>query len=230
MRIEAQLNRLLNWLTPIFPVGSYAYSGGLEYAVAEKLVGDRAALVRWIEIQITVGTGWLDAVFLHLVHQAVARSDATRFADLVEMADAMRATSEGVLENRAQGRAFIDAIASSWFHQDLPKWMGVIKEADCAPSFPVAVAVATALHGISEALALHGFVHAVSTNLVSAGMRLIPLGQADGQTAIAALEDIVGDVADRALGADMDDLYTAAPTIEWAGMQHETQYTRLFRT
>lgn len=230
MRTETQLTRLMNWLTPIFPVGGYAYSGGLEFAVADGLVTDRAQLVGWIRTQITAGTGWLDAVFLHLVYEAVANGDAAGFAELVTRADIMRATSEGVLETRAQGRAFLDAVTKSWSDAGLAKWAEIVKETGREPVFPVAVALATALAGIAEPLAMHGFVHGVSTNLVSAGMRLIPLGQASGQAAIAALEAGVAEIADQALRSGRDDLHTAAPIIEWAGMRHETQYTRLFRT
>jgi urease accessory protein len=230
MRTETQLSRLMNWLTPSFPVGSYAYSGGLEYAVAEKLVVDRDSLTEWIETQIAAGTGWLDAVLLHLSYAAILDAEDREFIRAAEMADAMRTTSESVLENRAQGKAFLDGIVRAWPHPELSRWVDLLRTEEREPAYPIAVAIAAAVHGIAEPNVVHGYLHAVSTNMISAGMRLIPLGQTEGQATIAILERSVGGVADRALQATFDDLHTSAPIVEWASMQHETQYTRLFRT
>ena len=80
------------------------------------------------------------------------------------------------------------------------------------------------------ATALPAYLHALAANLISAGVRLIPLGQTDGQRAIAALESVVLAAASAALVRPRDDLGSAAPVIDWASMQHETQYTRLFRS
>jgi urease accessory protein len=92
------------------------------------------------------------------------------------------------------------------------------------------VAVAVAGHGIPLAPALHAYMHAVVANLVSAGVRLIPLGQTDGQRLLAALQDVIEKTCDRALAATLDDLGSAAFRADLASMRHEAQYTRLFRT
>jgi urease accessory protein len=98
------------------------------------------------------------------------------------------------------------------------------------PAHAIAVAVVTACAGIPLEMALSGFLHAFAANLVSAGVRLVPLGQTDGQRAIAELDPIVHHAASRALAARLEDLGGCAPMIDWAAMSHETQYTRLFRS
>ena len=98
------------------------------------------------------------------------------------------------------------------------------------PAHAVAVAIVTACAGMPLAMALTGFLHAFAANLVSAGVRLVPLGQTDGQRAIAELDPIIHHAANRALGARIEDLGGCAPMIDWAAMSHETQYTRLFRS
>jgi urease accessory protein len=97
-------------------------------------------------------------------------------------------------------------------------------------ALPVAVGVACAGHGIACESALHAFLHALTANWISAGVRLIPLGQTDGQCVLAALEPDVSAAATRALKTPLDELGSAAFRVDIAGMRHETQYTRLFRS
>ena len=95
---------------------------------------------------------------------------------------------------------------------------------------PIAVAVAAACHGMPLAPTLSAYLQSFASNLVSAGMRLIPLGQAAGQGVIARLEPIVLQAARTAIDAELDEIGTAAPILDWCSMQHEAQYTRLFRS
>jgi urease accessory protein len=97
-------------------------------------------------------------------------------------------------------------------------------------AYPVAVAVAAAGHGVPLVPALHAFLHAATANLISAGVRLIPLGQTDGQRLVAALEGVIAATAARALQCPLDEIGGAAFRADLASMRHETQYTRLFRS
>jgi urease accessory protein len=97
-------------------------------------------------------------------------------------------------------------------------------------AYPVAVAITVAGHGIPLAPALHAYLHAIAANLISAGVRLIPLGQTDGQRLLATLQEIIEETGDRALASSLDDLGSAAFRVDLAGMCHESQYTRLFRS
>jgi urease accessory protein len=95
----------------------------------------------------------------------------------------------------------------------------------------VAVALAAAAHGIALGAALGGYLHAFAANLISAAVRAVPLGQTDGQLALAALESVVRrTAAEAAAAASLDEIGTATPLLDWCSLRHETQYTRLFRS
>jgi urease accessory protein len=105
-----------------------------------------------------------------------------------------------------------------------------LQQAKLTPVLPVAAGLACAIHGIALEMALPLYLHAGVANLINAAVRLIPLGQSDGQLALASLEAAVAETAERALGASVSDIGSAAFMIDIASMQHETQYTRLFRS
>jgi urease accessory protein len=97
-------------------------------------------------------------------------------------------------------------------------------------AYPVVLGVACCIAGIEEPLARHAYGHAFTANLVSAGVRLIPLGQSDGLRVQAALEETARAVAEESAGQSLADLGTATWMVDWASARHETQYTRLFRS
>lgn len=224
------LIRLLAWLSPSFPIGGYTYSHGVERAVEGGLVRDRATLTEWVAFILEHGAGRSDAVLFAAAHRAVATNNETAFMWALERADAMRASRETALESAAQGTAFLSTVAAAWPLPGLDRWAALIKDASRPPAHAVAVALCSALAGIPLDQALVGFLHAVAANLVSAGVRLVPLGQTDGQRALAALEPVAARVAAWAATASPDDLGSCAPMVDWTSMTHETQYTRLFRS
>ncbi len=127
----------------------------------------------------------------------------------------------------AQGGAFLQITQAAWTSPVLDR---LVAAWDGPLAYPVAVAATCAGHGIALVPALHAFLHGVASNLVSAGMRLIPLGQTDGQRVLAALEAPIAQTAQRALATALDDIGSATLRADIAGMRHETQYTRLFRS
>ncbi|MGB0629900.1 MAG: urease accessory protein UreF [Alphaproteobacteria bacterium] len=215
--------RLLSWLSPGYPVGAFSYSHSLEYAVETGGVSDPESLVGWLTTVLLRGTGRVDGVLFREAHAAVLSSDHERLEDIAELANAFQPTSEFALESRAQGDAFIRATRSAWPSPVLDRL------ADKAV-YPVAVAAACAAHDIAVEDGLHGYFHAFMSNLVSAAVRLIPLGQTDGQLVIAALENTVSQSVEQAKVVPLDDIGSAAPLIDLASIHHETQYTRLFRS
>ena len=94
----------------------------------------------------------------------------------------------------------------------------------------VEVGVAAAAHRLDPAAVLGAYLHSFAANLVSAAVRLIPLGQTDGQRALNALMPVVDSVVPCALACPLEDCGTAAPMVDLTSMLHETQYTRLFRS
>ncbi len=220
MATEPALQKLLQWFSPAYPVGAFSFSHGLEWAVEAGLVTDRDSLVDWLADVLRHGAGRSDAVLL--AHAFAAADDSAALAEIAALATALPATAELHLETAMQGDAFARVTEAVW--PSLPLGLG----AD--PPYPIAVGVAAARHGLPLPLALSAYLHALTANLVSAGVRIVPLGQSDGQRALAALVPVIEDVAARAPGVPLDDLGTATVTVDWCSMRHERQYTRLFRS
>lgn len=150
--------------------------------------------------------------------------------EIAELAAAFRGSSETALESRQQGASFLDVTRKAWPHPTLDAFAARQAETATPIAHCVAVAVTCAAHEVALSPALHSYLHAVAANLVSAGARLIPLGQTQAQIAIARLSPIITNIVARALATSLDDLGTAAPAIELCSLRHETQYTRLFRS
>lgn len=224
MTTETVLYRLMTWLSPAYPIGAFSYSHGLEYAVEAGLVTDEAALTDWIDTAIRHGAGSSDAAFLAA---AWAARDGTTLDDVATLAAAWRGSAELALESLSQGRAFLSTTRNAWPHPALDDFA---RRHDGAVALPVAVGVAAAAHGLPLTATLSAYLQAFAANLVSAGVRLVPLGQSAGQRAIAALESAVADTIAAAPGRSLDELGTAALMVDWCSMRHETQYTRLFRS
>ncbi len=210
------LLRLLAWLSPAFPTGAFAYSHGLEWAVEAGDVRDEGALREWLEDVLEHGAGWSDAI---LLRQAWRAADTAALAEVAELAAAMSPSRERRQETLDQGDAFLRA-AAAW---GTPQIAGRV-------AYPVAVGAVAAMHGVPEDAACAGFLHAFAANLVSAAVRLVPLGQSAGLRVLASLEPVLLGVADATRGAGLDDLGGACFRSDIAAMRHETQYTRLFRT
>ncbi|WP_448206243.1 urease accessory protein UreF [Azospirillum sp. sgz302134] len=211
-------------------MGGFSYSHGIEAAVEQGLVRDRATLTIWLDGILRHGAGRTDGMLFAAAHRAVLAGDEASFAWAVERADAMRASSETALESRAQGQAFLLAVRAAWPLDGLERWDRVVADTGRPVAYAVAVALAAALIGVPEGPALAAYLHAFAANLVSAGVRLVPLGQTDGQKALAALDSVVHHAAEAALAAPLDDLGSRAMAVDWTSMIHETQYTRLFRS
>jgi urease accessory protein len=214
------LLRLLQWFSPGYPLGAFSFSHGLEHAVEAGLVTDRQGLEAWLAGILRHGAGWSDAVLLAHAH---ADADAPeRLAVVAELAAALPAACELHLETTVQGDAFVRTTEAVWPGQPL--------RLGADPPLPVAVGVAAARHGLPLAPVLTAHLHAFAANLVSAGVRLIPLGQTDGQRALAALSPLIQEVAAAAPRVALDELGTATVMVDWCAMRHETQHTRLFRS
>ncbi|MDB5619970.1 urease accessory protein UreF [Tardiphaga sp.] len=223
----AALYRLMTWLSPAFPVGAFSYSSGIEWAVEAGDITDAATLQNWLSSMLTDGAGFCDGVFLAHVHRAVMAGDDAALREVAELASAFVASKERQLETTSQGRAFIEIARSAWNHDGLEH---LIAACDGAIVYPTAVGLVSAAHRIPLAATMHGFFHALTSNWISAGARLVPLGQTDSQRVLAALEPVVVATGKRAMEASLDDLGGATFRADIAAMRHETQYTRLFRS
>lgn len=214
------LLRLVAWLSPAFPVGSFSYSHGLERAVHDGLVCDAEELRDWLAALVGFGSGRNDAVlFCEAMRRAEAGDDLALPA---ELAEALAGAAERHMESCLQGRAFVEA-AAAWS----PDLARLLPE-NCP--YPVAVGAFAGAAGIGPVEAVAVYLQAFASNLVQAAIRLGVLGQSDGVRLIASLEPLLSATAIRAADATLDDLGSCAMLAEIAAMRHETQHTRLFRT
>lgn len=221
------LHALMAWLSPSFPVGAFSYSHGLEWAIEDGTVTSAATLEAWVVDVLMHGAGRSDAIIFAHAHDAI--SDEAALCDVAELAAALVPGAERRLETLAQGRAFLIAVRAAWPNAALERAAAAI-EGDEGPAYAVAVAVAAAAHGVPRRPAAHAYLHAFAANIVSAGLRAVPLGQTDGQKIIARLAPVVAGVVDGVEGLPLEAVGGAAFRADIASMKHETQYTRLFRS
>jgi urease accessory protein len=227
---EGQLYRALTWFSPGFPIGAFSYSHGLETATAGGGVCDRNTLQRWIAAILTHGTGRIDADILREAHRAASTADGEALTAANRCGFAFRATAEMALETTAQGEAFLSVCRAAWPEPFLDRWAARLVETGEAVCLPAAIGAATACAGMPLEQALIGYLHGMTANLVSAGLRLGIVGQTDGQRILAALEPVVASAAAKALTRDPSAFGGAALAVDLASMAHETLYSRIFRS
>lgn len=213
MAESADRLRLVQKLSPAFPIGSFAYSQGLETAMATGEVSTAGELREWVSDILTRGSGRLDAVFV-----ARARDIAADPDQLADLAYAYAPSAERALELREQGRAF-SALCSGIDGIDRPPL-----------PYPVAVGLATRHLAVSTAEVVALWMMGLANQLVSAAVRFIPLGQTEGQSVLAALAPLVAILADELANADIADIAATTPGADLAAMHHETLSVRIFRT
>ncbi len=210
----AGLTRLLWFASPAFPTGGFAYSHGLEWVVEAGDVRTEPGLLAWLEIFLRAGAGWTDAILVRHAHRAAC--DPVGLAELGEVAASMATSRERLLETLAQGEAFA-AAAATW---------GVAPSA----AYPVAFGAFAAGQGVGEDEACAALLAACIGNLVSAGVRLIPLGQTAGLRVLRGLEPALAEMTLATATAGLADMGTACFASDIAAMRHETQHTRIFRS
>jgi urease accessory protein len=223
----AALYRLMSWFSASYPIGAFSYSSGIEWAVEAGDISGATTLQSWLAIIIGEGGGFCDGVFFVHAYRAAAAGDDISLREVAELAVAFAPSKERHLETTAQGGAFLEVTRAAWPSPMLDRLAAL---AGGGVALPVAAAVACAGHCIPLRPALHCYLQVFAANLISAGVRLIPLGQSNGQRVLAALEGMVARTVARALETPLDQVAGAAMRADLASMHHETQYTRLFRS
>lgn len=218
---------LLIWLSPAFPVGAFAYSHGLEWAYEAGDVTDFSSCRDWIADLVSHGSGRNDAILLASAWRAARDQNFVALNEIIELSLALQPSSERYLESTMQGKAFLSTANAAW-PQDALKDMTQYIQGDIA--YPVAVGIVSAAYDMPLPRVLDAFLLAFVSNLVSASVRLGAIGQTDGQRVIAALLPRVRDEAQKAENAHLDEIGASVFRSDLASLQHETQYTRLFRS
>jgi urease accessory protein len=224
---------LMVWLSPAFPVGGFSYSHGLEWAIEAGVVTTAAELERWLGEVLVHGAGRGDGLVLAAAHRAAASADVAGLAEILDLAAAFQPSKERRLEATAQGAAFVRAVGDAWSDPRFDRLLvGLAEHLGGAPVWTHAAAVGAAAgaRGLGLAATLPAFLQAFAANVISAGVRAVPLGQTDGLRVLKALGPVCAAVAAEAASGDLTSLGGAAVLADIASMRHETQYTRLFRS
>jgi urease accessory protein len=227
----AQLFDLLSWMSPAWPIGAFAHSGGLEWAVETGDVHDRGSTADWIADLIEHGVLWNELVLFRHAYRATEQRDPAVLLAAAELADAAAIGFERRLETMAQGTAF-RRIGRAILGERIFSELDPLDDESLA--YPIACGCQMAHRRIPLGHALAAFGHGIAANLVSAAQRLVPLGQTDGQRVLVDLKPALLAAAGRAAalpdGDPFEQMGGMALAADIGCIAHETQYTRLFRT
>ncbi len=212
MHTDAGLLTLAQWLSPAYPIGAFAWSHGIEQAIRDEQIRDAGTLQAWLCTCLTEGAGRTDAIWLRL---AAGAGDVT---EVDAQARAFAPSAERLSETVRQGRAFVHTTNAVW-ELDLP-----------GLTLPVATGRAAHLMNLDIDACVLLYLQSFLSNLVSAALRLMPLGQTDGQRVLAALQGDLRRVEAETRGAEIDDIFSNAFLSDIASMRHETLEPRLFQS
>ena len=209
---DSKLITVMQWLSPAFPIGGFAYSHGLEWAINKGYVSNREELQKWVSDLLEYGSLKNDAILIKLVLQG---SDPK---EINELALALCSASERLSETQLQGGAFCKIMREVWSLEidDL--------------TLPIALALAAKNENIDQNLVVPAYLHSFCSNLISVAMRLIPIGQTDGQKTLRELSPLISDSVRAVAKSDKDDLGSACFLSDVSAMQHEYLQPRVFKT
>lgn len=233
---------LLQLSSAALPVGAYSYSEGLEFVIESGRITSATELRSWLTRELTHGSVRVDGAAMLRAHRAVMTDDRAAIAHWNAWLAAMRETSELRRQSEQMGRALADLVRS--LDPEIAPWLDAASRLDSHDrpemrdstmieteiQFAIAFGIAAARSGIDERSSAIGFLQSWVTNAIGAGVKLIPLGQTDGQRVLRALDGAIGRAATFAIEAEDDDLETSGWGLSLASMQHETQRVRLFRS
>ena len=209
---DSKLVTVMQWLSPAFPIGGFAYSHGLEWAIDKGYVSNREELKKWISDLLEYGSLKNDAILIKLVLQG---SDPK---EINELSLALCSASERLSETQLQGGAFCKIMREVWSLE--------IDEL----TLPIALALAAKNESIDQNLVVPAYLHSFCSNLISVAMRLIPIGQTDGQKTLRELSPLISDSVRAVAKSDKDDLGSACFLSDVSAMQHEYLQPRVFKT
>lgn len=222
------LTKVMAWFSPAFPTGGFSYSHGLEAAQEAGLLPHADALIDHLRADLHQGAGRDDAILIAATFRALGNEEA--LLEVARLAAAYRVTAELSAETEVQGRSFLSVAAQAFPAPGLEEAIALLKGEGVTITLPIAAGIVGAAHDIPLPLLLTAYLQGMVENLVHAGIRLIPLGHTEGQRVTAALADDVVAVASSAETLGLDDLGSAALTIDMLSMIHERQYSRMFRS
>ena len=212
--------KLLTWNNQAFPIGSYSFSSGLEYAVESNLITTGDELQSWLKNLLNFGSIQTDAILLVEAWKLMRKKKYRNLIELNCFATSLNQSYEKYIENYEQGKSFIKITSDAWNHKFQSKNL----------TFPLAYASSAYQENIKLEETLICYLHANLCNLLSAGIKLIPLGQTEGQRIQIKLNLYIEEEYKIILKKDMNDIGNCGWVNDIVSMQHENQFTRIFRT
>ncbi|MGV3582437.1 MAG: urease accessory protein UreF [Methylophilus sp.] len=221
------LSRLLQLASPMLPVGAYSYSQGLEWAIECGEVKDVASANGWIGDVLEVYQANFELPVLSRLFVAWQVGDMEKVREWDAFYQAGRDTSEAWAETRQMGYSLCRLLNDL---NELPDHLMVNVNSLTTPAFPTVYAAIAQHWAIAQQDMLHAYVWGWLENQVSAAMKTVPLGQVAGQKILLTLGQVLPDIVQQAMNLPDDEISNFNPLLTIAGCQHETQYSRLFRS
>lgn len=230
---EVSLYQLMTWFSPSYPIGSFSYSHGIEYAVEVGLIKNAENLKEWIQAILQFGTGRIDSILFKTTYEIFQNTNSfenKKFEEIIVLSNALKSSPELWLESCRQGEAALKILLVTYPHPALTLLHTTLKEMSKNPTLSIVFGIVCSCYKIPFRESLSAFLHSFAANLMAAGLKTIPLGQTDGQKIMTSLQDVITQIIDKMINATLEDIGGATPMIDWTSVKHETQYTRLFQS
>ncbi|MEH2328330.1 urease accessory protein UreF [Nostoc sp.] len=225
MLTDSHLLSILQLASPALPVGAYSYSEGLEMLVENGTIANHTHLKDWLKAELLYGAIRLEAAVMVRSQQAAKTGDIESLCCWNLWLSAARETEELRASSWQMGRSLIQLLGKLE-----PQIIPIANTVGNPCNYAIAFGIAVAHWQISIKAALLGYLHSWASNLITAGVKLIPLGQTAGQQLLLDLQSLLSAAASEILALEDDQLACCSWGLSLASMQHETQYTRLFRS
>lgn len=225
MLTDSHLLSILQLASPALPVGAYSYSEGLEMLVENGTIANQTNLKDWLKAELLYGAIRLEAAVMVRSQQAVKIGDIDSLCRWNLWLSAARETEELRASSWQMGRSLIQLLGKLE-----PQIVPIANTVGNPCNYAIAFGIAVAHWQISIQAALLAYLHSWASNLITAGVKLIPLGQTAGQQLLLDLQPLLSAATLEILALEDDQLACCSWGLSLASMQHETQYTRLFRS
>ncbi|MDJ0738067.1 MAG: urease accessory protein UreF [Nostocaceae cyanobacterium] len=222
---DSNLLSLLQLASPALPVGAYSYSEGLEVLIDNGTINNQHTLKQWLESELRYGTIYLEAAIMVRAYKSVQVGDLVALSDWNNWLSAARETEELRASSWQMGRSLIRLLTELE-----PQTVKIVNTVGNPCNYAIAFAIAAGFWEINLQGTLLGYLHSWVGNLITAGIKLIPLGQTAGQKLLLELQPLLSAAILQIMSMEDDDLGCCSWGLSLASMQHETQYTRLFRS
>ena len=222
---DRNLLYLLQLVSPALPVGAYSYSEGLETLVENEIINDLESLKHWLTQELRYGAIRLETAVMLRAYRAVKTQDLTALSYWNNWLSAARETEELRAQSQQMGGSLIRLLKELQ-----PQVKPIITALGNPCNFAIAFGIASASWEINSQAALLGYLHSWVSNLITAGIKLIPLGQTAGQLLLLDLQELLSAVTVEVMNLHDDELSCCSWGLSLASMGHEQQYSRLFRS